>query len=200
LRTGPVRVPVLMLGPPSMREEARAARAELLPLPVFVRDVLTAAKVLVGLPEADENQETELSGALSDYGLFYLLRTMLGLGRSGILQIERATRRGELRFSSGEVTAVQVGSLQGTAALHHLLLWEEAALDLKLRPVVHRGAFNQRTEDLLEEAERFLRDFAHATRNLGPTRTVLVADGERAAQAGESVPTEVVPVLRLFDG
>src|SRR5205814_3842794 len=109
----------------------------------------------------------------SEYGLFFLLRTMIGLGRSGILQIERANRRGEIRFFEGQVTAAQVGSLQGSAALHHLLLWEEAALDLKLRQVIHRGPLHQRSEDLLDEAERFLRDFAHASKNLGPIRTVL---------------------------
>jgi CheY-like chemotaxis protein len=197
-------VPVLMLGPPALRQEARAiAAVEFLPLPAFVRDVFTASKIVMAVEEASGGRlapDADLSGALSEYGLFFLLRTMIGLGRSAILQVERANRRGEIRFVEGRVTAAQVGSLHGSAALHHLLLWEEAALDLKLRSVVHRGAFNQRPEDLLEEAERFLRDFAHASKNLGPVGVVFAVDEAKAAGAGQAIPAEVVPVVRLCDG
>jgi CheY-like chemotaxis protein len=189
-------IPVLMLGPATLRPEARAIPGvDFLPLPAFVRDVITAGKMLAAADS--DGQNADIGGALSEYGLFFLLRTILGLGRSAHVQLERGNRRGEIRFLEGQVTAAQVGSLQGSAALHHLLLWEEAALDLKLRPVIHRGPFHQRSEDLLEEAERFLRDFAHATKNLGPIRTVLTVD---PGSAGQTVPPEVVPVVRMFDG
>jgi ActR/RegA family two-component response regulator len=196
-------LPVLVLGPESLRQEVRAiAGADFLPLPAFVRDVITASKLLTAVYQASGTTADEAGfvGSLSEYGLFFLVRTMVSLGRSGILQIERANRKGEIRFSDGEVIGATVGSLQGTSALHHLLLWEEAAIDLKLRSNVHRGSFSQRPEELIEEAERFLRDFAHATKDLGPTATVLRADLEKAASAGGAVPAEVSPLVRLFDG
>jgi hypothetical protein len=197
-------LPLLVLGAAALEAEVRAAApgVDFLLLPVFVRDALTAGKMLIAMHEVNPGgaPETDIEGSLSDYGLFFLVRTMIGLGRSGILHLERGNRRGEIRFSEGEVTAAQVGSLQGAAALHHLLLWEEAGLSLKLRPVVHRGTFKMRPEDLIDEAERFLRDFAHATKDLGPTRRVLVADPDKATRASDSIPAEVVPVVRLFDG
>jgi ActR/RegA family two-component response regulator len=205
LRAGhaPSPLPVLVLGPEAIRQEVRAiAGVDFLALPAFVRDVLTASKLLAATYQASGRvgDELELSASLSDYGLFYLVRTMISLGRSGILQIERATRRGEIRFSEGEVTGATVGSLTGSAALHQLLLWEEAALDLKLRPTVHRGPFNQRPDDLIDEAERFLRDFNHASKELGPMERVLLADPEKAAAIDETLPVEVAPLVRLFDG
>jgi ActR/RegA family two-component response regulator len=197
-------MPILVLGPESIRAEVRALPAiDFLPLPAYQRDVLTAGKLLAATYEASGRAgatELELTASLSDYGLFYLIRTMIGLGRSGILQIERANRRGEIRFSEGEVTGATVGSLQGTPALHQLLLWEEAALDLKLRHTVHRGPFNQRPDDLIDEAERFLRDFNHASKDLGPMGRVLVADLEKATAANDTLASEVAPLVRLFDG
>jgi ActR/RegA family two-component response regulator len=202
LRASGTPLPVLVLGPESLRNEVRALSADFLAMPAFIRDVLTASKLLTAVQQASGRTDDEagMTGSLSEYGFFYLLRAMVGLGRSGILQVERANRRGEIRFSDGEVTGATAGSLSGMAALHHLLLWEEAAIDLKLRPTVHRSALHQRPEEVVEECERFLRDFAHATKDLGPTNTVLRADLDKAANAGDTVPAEVGPLVRLFDG
>ncbi len=195
---------VVVLGPVSLRAQAKALGLELMPLPIFVRDVVTAGKILASMSMSTTTPgaagDVDVHGSLSDYGLFYLVRAIIALGRSAILQVERSSRRGEIRFADGEVTAAQVGSLQGPAALHHLLLWEEAVLELKLRASVRKGTMNKRPDDLVEEAERFLRDFAAATKDLGPTRTVFLADQDKASRAGDSIPVEVVPVVRLIDG
>src|SRR5689334_6687649 len=106
-------LPVLVLGPESLRNEVRAIScADFLALPAYVRDVLTASKLLTAVYQTSGRTDDEagMTGSLSDYGLFFLLRTMVSLGRSGILQVERANRRGELRFSDGEVTGATVGS------------------------------------------------------------------------------------------
>lgn len=196
------RLPIVALGPPTVRDAVRSQRADLLPLPAFVRDVLTACKLLVALePEQPEPiDEGVVRGALSDYGLFFVVRTMMGLGRSGIVQVERASRRGEIRICEGELASAQVGTLQGSAALHHLLLWEQAVLEVRFRPVVRRSVPNRTPEETLEEAERFLRDFAAATKELGPTATIFNVDADKVAAVGDAVPAEVLPVLRLFDG
>ena len=170
-------------------------------LPAFVRDVITAAKLLVGGVGDDKaDAQSELQGALSEYGLYFIVRTMVGLGRSGIVAVERSGRKGEIRFSEGDVVSTQVGPLQGHAALHQLLLWEEASLEIKFRPVVRLGQSLPGGEDLLQDCERFLRDFAHATKNIGHAQSLFVQDAERVARLLESIPPEVVPVMRLFDG
>ncbi len=188
-------LPALLLGPPDTRAAAVDLGAAYLPMPAFVRDVLTATRMLAAVSRP-LGEEATIEGALSDFGLYFLVRTILGLHRSAILQIERSSRKGEIRFTDGEVTSAQVGSLQGEAALHRLLLWEDATLDLKIRAVTRRGSLQKKAADLLEESERFLRDFAHATKDIGTVQTVFATAPDKAAQ----VPSEVVQVLTLFDG
>jgi CheY-like chemotaxis protein len=198
-------IPRLVLAPSDTLPDELRTSGSFIALPAFVRDVLTASKLLAaGTTRAGaDNQaegQIELSGALSEYGLYFILRTMVGLGRSGIVQVERGNRKGELRFSEGDVVSAQVGSLQGHAALHQLLLWEEASLEVKFRPVVRLGQSLPGGEELLEDCERFLRDFTSATKNIGHAQSLFVQDADRVARLLDSIPAEVVPVMRLFDG
>jgi hypothetical protein len=52
----------------------------------------------------------------------------------------------------------------------------------------------------MDEAERFVRDYAHAIQGIGPTSSVYQKSDTKLAGAAGSVPSEVTPVLRLFDG
>ncbi|HET6282775.1 MAG TPA: DUF4388 domain-containing protein [Polyangia bacterium] len=196
-------LPLVTLGPAGMRAAAMAAGAsDFLTTPLFFRDVISVGKLMLLIQDALAGNpgEIELSARLSEYyGLYYLLRAISGTGRSGILQLSRGNRKGEIRFSEGAVTSAQIGALQGFPALHQLLLWEEAALSLKLRSVLRRGQFSLSPSELLEECERFLRDFAHAARELGSTSTVYVQHSGQTHWAG-LVPSDVGPLLRLFDG
>src|SRR6185503_11414718 len=83
---------------------------------------------------------------------------------------------------------------------HHVLLWEEASLSLKLGTVPKRNQLNLTSQEVLDESERFLRDFAHAVRDLGPssTRFVPAADAGGAMQGLQT--SQVAPLLRLCDG
>src|SRR5258708_10446173 len=192
-------LPVVTVGPASLRRAAMAAGAsDFLSTPLFVRDVVSVGKLMLlmrgALAASAADGEVELSTRLSEYyGLYYLIRALAGACRSGILQLNRGNKKGEVRFSEGTVASAQVGTLQGFPALHQLLLWEEAAISLKLRPVVRRSQFTVRPAELLEECERFLRDFAHAARDLGSPPTVYVAVGGGAAPGGKKVPTEATP-------
>jgi hypothetical protein len=197
-------LPLLVMGPASLRSSVldRGAIA-FLPTPVFVRDVITASRILVslGTQHADaHNREPKIDGPLADFGFFSIIRVMSGLLRSGVLQVERANRRGEILFSEGEITAAQVGSLQGPSAIHHLLLWEDAKIELRLHAVARRSQFNGRFDQIMDEAERFVRDYAHAIKGIGPSSSVYQKSDATLANSTGSVPSEVTPVLRLFDG
>lgn len=201
------RVPAVVLGEPGLREAVTAVEDfDFLPLPVFVRDVITAARLRLALGTAPTDASTERAvyGTLSEYGSFFLIRTLLGLRRSAIVQLERGNRRGEIRLSEGELVGATVtgggsGALQGLSALHHLLLWEEAALDLRLRAVARRGSLGA-SGPVLEGAERFLRDFAHAAHQLGTAQDVFQPTADAPARRDDEVPAEAVPLLRLLDG
>jgi hypothetical protein len=195
-------LPLLVLGPPILRPGVLdCGSIDFLPTPIFVRDVITASRILVSLgghAAQAQGPEATIDGPLADFGFFSLIRVMSGLLCSGVLQLERANRRGEILFSEGEIAGAQVGSLQGPPAIHHLLLWEDAQIELRLRAVARRTQFNQRFEQIMDEAERFMRDYTHAMRGIGPASSVYGKNEDKLAKA--TVPSEVTPVLRLCDG
>ena len=197
-------LPLLVLGPEELRKPLKeSGDADLLPLPAFVRDVLTASQLLVEAGAAAEQKPGEepcLALPIAAKTTLSLIRTLCGLARSGLLQLERKGRHGEILFHEGELTAAQVGQLQALAAVQHVLIWDEGALKLHLRPVARRGQLHQTVQELLEEIDRFQRDFTHAMKDIGPPGTVYAKSEERLQHSTNAVPAEVTPVVRLCDG
>jgi ActR/RegA family two-component response regulator len=199
-------LPIVVLGPQGSKPDAlRAGAAEFLTLPTYLRDVIGVGKLTVLGSKAGKSHESqpasELQTRLSEhYGLFYLLRALASSERSGILSLTRGNRRAELRIHEGTVVSATVGAMQGLPALHHLLLWEEAALTLTSRIIPKRSQLHLSAQEILDECERFLRDFAHAARDLGSPRTVYVAAAAPVAELRGLQPSQVTPLLRLFDG
>jgi CheY-like chemotaxis protein len=204
-RGAPVRrVPIVAVGAPELRQAALAAGTnDFVATPLFVRDVVNVSRLLTlshPVPNAP-HPEIEVQARLSEYhGLFYLLRALAVTGRSGIILISRGNKRAELRISEGAVMAVHIAGLQGLPALHQLLLWEEAAISLKFRSVPKRSNLHMSADELLDECERFLRDFAHAARDLGAPRCVYVPTPDRDPSTSGLQPSQLGPALRLFDG
>ena len=206
LRAMARETPIVVLGPQGSKADAlRAGAAEFLTLPTYLRDVIGVGKLTALGSKAGKGPgpegASELQTRLSEhYGLFYLLRAMASSERSGILSLTRGNRRAELRIHEGTVVSATVGAMQGLPALHHLLLWEEAALSLTSRAIPKRSQLHLSAQEILDECERFLRDFAHAARDLGSPRTLYAAAAEPAAELRGLQPSQVTPLLRLFDG
>ncbi len=205
-------LPIVALGPATLKQEALAAGAgDFLPLPIFLRDVIGVGRLSTlesklthhgkeggkKAPAAGDELQMRLS---EFFGLFYLLRAMASSERSGVLQLTRGNRRAELRIDAGAVVSATVGSLQGLPALHHVLLWEEAALSITRRAIAKRDQLHLSAQEVLDECERFLRDFAHAVRDLGAPRTLYVPAADPEAAIPGFQPSQVTPLLRLFDG
>jgi hypothetical protein len=197
-------LPLLVLGPEELRKPLKEnGDVDLLPLPAFVRDVLTASQLLVeaGASAAQRpGEEPTFSLPITAATTLSLIRTLCGLARSGLLQLERKGRHGEIMFHEGELTAAQVVQLQGMAAVQHVLIWNDGALKLHLRPVVRRGQLHQSAQEFLEEVDRFQRDFTHAMKDIGPPVTVYSTSEDRLQHSNSAVPAEVTPVVRLCDG
>ena len=196
-------LPILVLGAPQLMGAARDAGAtEFLATPTFIRDVVTVAK-LVGLAAETETtpDQVDADAALSEFhGLFYLLRAMAATTRSCVLKLARGPQRAEIRFANGKVVSASVRSLQQLPALHHVLLWEEAGISIKMGAVSQPSQFPLSSQEILDESERFLRDFAHAARELGPSGTIYVPAGQPGAPVAGMQPSQAAPLLRLFDG
>src|SRR4029077_4174677 len=106
------------------------------------------------------------------HGLFYLLRAMKAKSRSCVLRLSRGPRRAEIRFKDGKVVSASVRALQNLPALHHVLLWEEAKVAIAAGTIAKPSQFPLSSQEILDERRRFLRDFAHAARDLGPPSTI----------------------------
>ncbi len=197
-------LPVLLLGPEELRQSIKQhGEADLLPLPAFVRDVLTASQLIIGTggtAAQKPGEEPCFEDGITAQGTLSLVRTMNGLARSGSLHLVRKGRHGEILFHEGELTAAQVGQLQAMAAVQHLLVWNDGSLELRLRPVVKRGQLHQSAQEFLEEFDRFQRDYTHGIKDIGPPSTVYLVNHERLRASPGSVPAEVTPVVRLCDG
>jgi CheY-like chemotaxis protein len=204
-RGAPVRrVPIVAVGDASLKQAALAAGTnDFVSTPLFVRDVVNVSRLLTlshPVPNAP-HPEVEVQARLSEYhGLFYLLRALAVTGRSGIVLLSRGNKRAELRICDGAVMAVHIAGLQGLPALHQLLLWEEAALSLKFRSVPQRSNLHLSAQEMLDECERFLRDFAHAARDLGAPSCVYIPAPDRDPGTSGLQPSQLGPALRLFDG
>src|SRR6478735_5513530 len=187
-------LPILALGDVTHQASARGAGAtDFLRTPTYIRDVVNVGKLNA---YGDDGE-----GLLSEYhGLFYLLRAMTAISRSCVLRLARGPRRAEIRFKDGKVVSASVRALQNLPALHHVLLWEEAKVSVAGGALAKPSQFPLSAQEVLDECERFLRDFAHAARDLGPPNTIYQPVPEpRPAVAGMQ-PNQMAPLLNLFDG
>lgn len=202
---GPARhVPCVGMGPAETRDKALAAGAvAFLSAPLFVRDAINACRLVAAghtsgnAPSADGEIATHLA---SFHGLYYLIRALAVMGRSAALDLRTARQRGDARFVDGALASAELASLQGFPALHQLLLWQDADLKLRFGNVVQRGRqFSLPATELVDECERFLRDFVHEIRDLGSAHTIYAAPPAAKTAAGAPV-ADVTPVFRLCDG
>jgi len=197
------RPPVLVLGPEPAREKATLSGAALfLSTPLYIRDAINAARLAAAAGKDSRRAEFEVKERLALFeGLYQLVRALLSLQRSFIVELRNGRHRGELRFASGLLSAAHLDNLQGTTAFHRMLLWEDGDVVIRARNQVRRsGQFSATPDTLILEADRFLRDFAHEAGDLGTARTIYQQDLTRVAQRAAHVPDEVSPVFRLFDG
>ena len=184
-----------------------AGASEFVAIPGLHRDIIRRARASsrsadrpsgdrIGRPAAGAATEAwRRTGGV----LLYILRALAAMGASAVLRLEHGNRRAELRVADGRLLSASVDALQSLPALHRTLLWEQASLSIKLGPAGKRNQLNLTTQEVLDEGERFLRDFAHAARDLGPSSTVYLAARAGAATPGLQM-AQAAPLLRLCDG
>ena len=190
--------PIVFAGTGVARQAALAAGAdEIVMRPAYLRDVVTIARLLAGVPAGDRDH---LVGSLAEMtGVYTLVRALAALGRSAVLTLIRGLRRGEVRFYHGEVTSAQVGLIHGQAALHQLLLWTDARFDFQHEDIVRRQQIPLSSDELFADAQSFLDGVRESAGSLSPAM-VLEQDVQRVHNLGKQIPTEVHGVLRMFDG
>ncbi|HZS35891.1 MAG TPA: response regulator [Polyangia bacterium] len=192
-------LPIVVLGERGAREPAlRAGADEFVARPAFIRDVLTLAKLAVALRQ--DGDDSGVAGLLEDYGLYFLTRALAVAGRTGVLELERGRRTGEVRLVQGEVVAARVGRMNGVPAFHHLLLWGEASLQLRFETPAGERKINMPIEELLQSGAAFAREFEALSARIGGVQAVYRQEPRRAAEARAQIPSEVMGLLKHYDG
>lgn len=192
-------LPVVAIGDGARREEAlRAGVDEFVTRPAFIRDVLTLSRLAVAVRQ--DGDDGGVVGLLEDYGLYFLVRAIAVAGRSGVLELERGRRLGEVDVAKGVVVGARVGRMSGVAAFHHLLLWGEASLALRFESPASERRIAVATEALLESGARFARDFETLAARVGGPLAVYAHEPRRAAEARGQIPAEVMVLVKQYDG
>ena len=192
-------LPIVVLGERGAREPAlRAGADEFVARPAFIRDVLTLSQLAVAIRQ--DGDETGVAGMLEDYELYFLTRALSVAERSGVLELERGNRVGEVHFVKGEVVTARCGRMSGMQAFHQLLLWSEAAIHLRLSSPAGERKIHTPIDELLSGGARFAQEFEAVSDRVGGTRAVYRQEPRRAAEARAQIPAEVMVLLKSYDG
>ena len=192
-------LPIVVLGERGAREAAlRAGADEFVARPAFIRDVITLSSLAVALRQ--DGDEAGVAGMLDDYELYFLTRALSVAERTGVLELERGDRSGEVHFVKGEVVTARCGRMTGLAAFHQLLLWGEAAMQLRLSTPTGERRIHVPMDALLADGARFAREFEAVCSRVGGAQAVYRQEPRRTIEARAQIPGEVVGMLRLFDG
>ena len=192
LRGAPVRrMPIVALGDVPRGSRRRPRDERLLATPTFMRDVVNVAKLNARTRRTPTARAAASPSTTASSICCVRWRRSVALMRAGLARDRAAPSSG----SRTAAVSATVHALQSLPALHHVLLWEEAAVSVPAGPPKPEPV-TLSAQELLDECERFLRDFAHAARDLGPPNPF--TSPARAAARGPRgcSPTRSTPLLR----
>jgi CheY-like chemotaxis protein len=201
LREEPVtrELPIVAVGEGVRREESlRVGADEFVTRPAFIRDVITLSRLAVAVRQ--DGDEAGVVGMLEDYGLYFLVRALAVARRSGVLELERGRRQGEVHFAKGAVVAARVGRMSGVAAFQHLLLWGEAAMTLRFESPAGERKIVAHVDELLEKGAIFARQFESLAVRVGGAQAIYTQEPRKTAEARAQIPTEVMALVKQYDG
>lgn len=177
------------------RDRAAAVGADdLLVKPLYVRDLITLAKLFAGRRTSDRT----LQGDLSELPLFYILRALTSGGRSG--EVDVPQERARVRFRDGRVVDAVAGDLTGETAVARLLLLAQGPFVVKLGPVPEHGSISYSLRDLVTHDEPRRRRFERAVSLMGGPDTKLTINFSALARELPRLPPTIEKIVRLFDG
>lgn len=195
---GAQHLPILALGDPAARTQVLGAGAsEFLARPAYVRDVVSLCRLLatarIAKPQA-------FTAELADFAsLVFVIRALCETRRSGVIAVECAGRRAELRFCDGTVASAQLGKATGLDAVRRVALWQQGRLEIRLAAVPRSGEIGLELPALIEAQAQFLR----AAYELAPEaagNAYFEKDVRRVAEAGAGLSPTSATVLREHDG
>ncbi|MDF1565553.1 MAG: response regulator [Deltaproteobacteria bacterium] len=193
-------VPVLLLSdltgaPRTAGADARALGAEdLLPKPLFARDLVTFSHLHRGRPAGAR----VIEGRLEQTSAAYLLRALATGSRSGrVVFIEG---EGEVVFREGRIIEASFRHRCGEPALFRLLTLQRGPFHLFFETIGKSGSLNLGVKEILRQGLPYVQRWEAITGRLPGLDAVLQIDfGELGAKLA-TLPDAVNGIVRLFDG
>lgn len=200
LRTDPrtSHLPVLLLSrllDRNRRELAsRAGADDLLPKPVFARDIVS----LVRLNDAPRRVAGAFALNTQRLPVPHLLRSLLTGMRSG--RIVFFGGRGLLRFRQGKVFDARLDELRGSEALTRILFLAHGDYEVALGPCTGAANVEFGLRELLGHLFPMLADWEALVARSIPLEAELMVDFHQLGRALSNLPDGVNAIVRLFDG
>lgn len=173
--------------------------------PIYIQEIVTRVKLLLQKKEKERlerrDQKSGLSGSLADMGVVDLVQT-LEIGRkTGEIRLrhQRGTTAA-LFFRDGKVVDVSLGLHEGEQAFFRVLAWTKGNFEIEFKPTDREDRIELSTQGLLMEGMRRMDERARMSEALPPFERVLFIDPGALAEHLASLPDEMNPLLRLFDG
>lgn len=173
--------------------------------PVSVRELVTRVNLMLArrtqaLLASSSAEQKHFSGHLQDIGVIDLLQAFEAGRRSGVLQIEHATRSATVLFKNGKVVDAEQGQLRGEEALYRTFLWTSGVFDVEFGQVDVTDNVPIGTAALVMEGMRRIDEWGRLAEQLPSSASVFTVDADVLIGRLAEVPDELNPVIRLFDG
>ena len=175
----------------STEERARAKELgvdDVLPKPVFVRELLARIEVLLAVRTQRAMADTgRLTGTTDELALVDLLQTLEASRTTGVVHVSHDAEEALIYLRDGNVVDAELARMRGADVVHRALTWEHASFRVEPGPVANDDLLECTTHALLMRAMDRLDGVAPPP---APPRPEPVLDTEAGAPSRErSVPS-----------
>ncbi len=173
--------------------------------PLFIRELVTRVKLLLGKREKERlaresAQGRVASGDLADLGLLDLVQVFDAGLKTGAVHLSAAGRDGHLYFRGGKLVDAECGKLSGALAFDRLLRVSGGTFAVDYVPCDRPEQIAQPTQALLADSLHRVDEWGRLLEQLPPLSSVLEVDDRQLSEHLAEVPDEVNGLLRLLDG
>ena len=207
-------LPVIFLASEDTAEDRRRALElgveEFLKKPVFVREVVARAQLLLSRQAQQEIEETpklgrtRIAGSTLDVAVVDLVQSFEASGRSGVVHLRNGNDDAHLYLRDGRVIDAEVGPLHGEDAVYESFRWVDARFEIELKPVMKKDLIGCTTQTLLRRGMQRVGEALHQTTAAPDPPVSSPAASARAAVPAESTQAVVrsssAPVTREIAG
>jgi DNA-binding response OmpR family regulator len=156
-RDGAADLPVIFLSSRESAEESAQARElgvdDVLPKPVFVRELLARIEVLLAVRAQRAMADTgRLAGTTDELALVDLLQALETSRTTGVVHLSHDSEEARLYVRDGNLVDAELARMRGADVVHRALTWEHASFRVEPGPVANDDLLECTTHALLMRA------------------------------------------------